>query len=173
HANGEEERQPGGELVHIHALGHGRAHVLDAVGDGEGQFLDIGGSGLLHVVAGNGDGVELGHMVRGVADDVGDDAHRGFGRVDIGVSDHELLEDIVLQGARQLVLGHTLYLGGYNIHGHDGQGGAVHGHGYRHLVEGNAVEQNLHVLNGVDGHSRLAHIAFHPRVVGVVTPVGG
>ncbi len=37
---------------------------------------------------------------------------------------------------------------------------------------GNAVEQDLHVLDGVDGHAGLADIADDARVVGVVAAVG-
>ena len=33
---------------------------------------------------------------------------------------------------------------------------------HRHLVERDAVEQDLHVLDAVDGHARLAHVAFEP-----------
>src|SRR3546814_20393420 len=40
------------------------------------------------------------------------------------------------------------------------------------LVERNAVEEDLHVLDGIDGHARLAGIADDARVVGVVAAVG-
>jgi hypothetical protein len=42
-----------------------------------------------------------------------------------------------------------------------------------HLVERNAVEQDLHVLDRVDRHAGLADIARHARVVAVVAAVGG
>ena len=54
-----------------------------------------------------------------------------------------------------------------------GQHGAVHGHRHRHLVERDLVEQDLHVLDRVDCHARLAHIARHAGVIAVVAPVGG
>ena len=52
------------------------AHVLHAVRQGEGKLLDQVGSGLLHVIAGDGDRVEPGHVLGGEGDDVGDDPHR-------------------------------------------------------------------------------------------------
>jgi DNA-binding GntR family transcriptional regulator len=42
-----------------------------------------------------------------------------------------------------------------------------------HLVQRDAVEQDLHVLHAVDGHAGLAHVAGHARVVAVVAAVGG
>jgi hypothetical protein len=63
HADGEEERQPRREGVDLEALGLGGAHVLDAVGQGEGQLLHAGRPGLLHVVAGDRDGVESRHVL--------------------------------------------------------------------------------------------------------------
>ena len=37
------------------------------------------------MIAGDGDGVELWHMVGGIGHDVGHDAHRGLGWIDEGV----------------------------------------------------------------------------------------
>jgi hypothetical protein len=66
---------------------------------------------FLHVVARDRDRVELGHVLARVLDDVADDLHRRLGRVDVGVADHELLEDVVLDGPGQLVLRHALLFG--------------------------------------------------------------
>ncbi|MNV29280.1 hypothetical protein D3C71_1205000 [compost metagenome] len=54
-----------------------------------------------------------------------------------------------------------------------GQHCAVHGHRYADLVQRDLVEQDLHVLDRVDCHPGLAHVARHAGVVAVVTPVGG
>ncbi len=83
------------------AARQGGAHVFEPVGEGEGQFLHRGRAGFLHVIAGDRDRVEFRHVPGGVFDDVGDDPHRRPGRVDIGVADHELLEDVVLDRARR------------------------------------------------------------------------
>ena len=172
HADGPEERQAGGEGVDGQPGVEAGPDVLDPVGEGIAQ-LEVGrGSGLLHVVPGDRDGVEPGHLRGRVGEDVRDDPHRRGGRVDVGVADHELLEHVVLDRARELGRGDALLLGGQDVEGHDGEDGPVHGHRHRHLVEGDTVEELAHVVDGVDGHARHAHVARHPRVVAVVAPVG-
>jgi hypothetical protein len=87
------------------------ADVLDAVGQRVGE-LEVGRRpGLLDVVAGDRDRVEPRHLLGGVAEDVGDDPHARRRRVDVGVADHELLEDVVLDGPRELLRLHPLLLG--------------------------------------------------------------
>ena len=151
----------------------GRADVFDAVGDRVGQLLGAGRPGFLHVIAGDRDRVVARHVAGGEADDVGDDAHRRLGRIDVGVADHELFEDVVLQRAGELVGRDALLFGGDDVHGHDGQRGAVHGHGDGHLVERDAVEEDLHVLDRIDGDAGLADVADNARVIGVIAAVGG
>ena len=147
------------------------AQVLQTVGQRVGQ-LDVGRCAcLLHVVTRNRNRVELGHVLRGVLEDVGDDAHRELGRVDIGVAHHELLEDVVLNRTRKLVERAALLQTGDDVEGQNGQHGAVHGHRNRHLVERNAVEEHLHVLDRTNRHTGLAHVTNHTRMVGVVAAV--
>ena len=52
--------------------------------------------------------VVLGHVFRRIPEDVPYDAHRRLGGIDEGVADHELFEDVVLDGALEEVLLHTL-----------------------------------------------------------------
>jgi hypothetical protein len=75
------------------------------------------------------------------SEDVADDPHRGRRRIDVGVADHELFEDVVLDGPGQLLRRHALFLGGDDVQRHHRQHRAVHGHRHRHLVERDAVEQ--------------------------------
>ena len=173
HADRPEERQARREGVDVQADLAAAADVLDAVGQGVGE-LEVGGRpGLLHVVAGNADRVELGHVLRRVGEDVRDDPHRGRGREDVGVADHELLEDVVLDGPAQLLGRHALLLGGEDVERQHRQDGAVHGHRHAHLVERDALEQDLHVQDRIDrdpGHADIAHDA---RMVAVVAAMGG
>src|SRR5699024_9379245 len=111
------------------------ADVLHPVGQGVGQLQVGGGPGLLHVVAGAGDGVEARHALGGVGEDVGDDPHRGLGRIDVGVTDHELLEDVVLDGPGKFLGGYTLFLGGDDVQSQDRQYSTVHGHRHAHPVQ--------------------------------------
>ena len=68
---------------------------------------------------------------------------------------------------------HALLLGGHDIEGHHRQHRAVHGHGHRHLIQRNPVEQDLRVQDRVDGHARLADIADHARMIRVIAAMGG
>ena len=81
------------------------------VGQREGELQRLVRPRLLHVVAGDRDRVELRHVLRRVLDDVADDPHARLGRVDVGVADHELLEDVVLDGPRELLRLNPLLLG--------------------------------------------------------------
>jgi hypothetical protein len=53
-------------------------------------------SRFLDVIAGDRDRVELRHVRRRVLDDVAHDPHARRRRIDVGVADHELLQDVVL-----------------------------------------------------------------------------
>ena len=113
-ANGPEEGQTRCELVDLQAHRLASADVVDSVGQGVGH-LDVGGrAGLLHVVAGDGDGVPLRHVRAGEGKDVGDDPHRGQRRVDVRVTNHELLEDVVLDRSGELLGLGALLLSGNN-----------------------------------------------------------
>ena len=173
HADRPEERQPRRELVDVETRLDAGAHVLDAVGERVGELEILRRPGLLHVIAGDRDRVELRHVLRGVRKNVGDDADRGRGRIDVGVPHHELFEDVVLDRARQLDLRHALFLGGDDVERQDRQHGAVHGHGHAHFVERNPREQRAHVVDRVDGDTRHADVASHARMVTVVAAVGG
>ena len=112
-------------------------------------------------------------MPRGVAEDVGDDAHRGFGRIDVGVPHHELFEDVVLDGAGELLRRHALLLARDDEEGEHGKHRAVHGHRHRHLLERNPRKQRAHVVDGIDGDARHADVTAHARMVAVVAAVRG
>ena len=97
---------------------------------------------------------------------------RRSGRIDVGVADHELLEDVVLDRAGELFRRHALFLGGDDVERHDRQHRAVHGHRHGHLVERDAGEQRPHVVDRVDRDARHADVAGDARMVAVVAAVG-
>ena len=171
HADPEEEAQPRSELVHVQAGVYGRADVFQAVGQRIAQLLHRRGAGLQHVVAGNRNGIESRHVAGAEGDDVAHDPHGGRRRIDIGVADHEFLENVVLHGPGQVPETGALLFRRHDVHRHDRQHRPVHGHGNRHVLKRNAVEQALHVLDGIDGHPGLADIAQRSRVVRVVAAV--
>ena len=161
HADAEKERQPAGEFVDREPLALRRPDIFHPVGQRIGQFLRQRRAGLLHVVAGNRNRIEFRHFLRCVFDDVGNDPHRRFGRIDIGVADHELLQNVVLNGAGEPRPVDTLLLTGNDEHGQHRQHRAVHRHRHAHLAERDAVKEDFHVLDTVDRHAGLADIADH------------
>ena len=66
---------------------------------------------------------------------------------------------------------HALLLGRDDVERHDRQHRAVHRHRDRHLVERDLIEEDLHVLDRVDRHARLADVADDALVVRVVAAV--
>src|SRR3546814_12839464 len=96
HADSEEERKTTGELVYIKSRSHSVAHIFGTIRNGEGQFLHLCRTGFLHMIARDGDAVELRHVLRGIAENVRNDPHRRFWRINVGVADHELLLNVVL-----------------------------------------------------------------------------
>ena len=146
--------------------------VFEAVRQRVGQLQVGGRAGLLHVVARDGDRVELGHVRRGVLEDVRDDLHRGGRRIDVGVPHHVLLQDVVLDRPRELLRLHALLQGRDDVEGEHREHRAVHRHGNTDTIQRDAGEERLHVQDGIHGDARLAHVAHHPGVVAVVAPVG-
>ena len=125
------------------------------------------------MVAGNRNAVEQRHLERGELDDVGHDSHTGRGRIDVGIANHELLENVVLHRPGKFGSRHALLLARYDESSQNGQHRPVHGHRDRHPLERNAAKEYLHVLHRIYSHARLAHVAQHSRVVRIETPVGG
>ena len=169
HTDAPEKREPSRESIDVEPLGHRRTHVIQSVGNRERQLEITRRSGFLHMVARNTDRIELRHLFRGVLDDIGNNPHRGSRRINIGIPNHELLEDIVLDRPGELVSGDALLLTRNYEAGKHRQDSTVHRHGYRHLVQRNLVEEHLHVFDGINGNASLAHITHHTRMIGIVT----
>ena len=173
HADRPEERQARGEAVDVEPGLDAGADIFDAVGQRVGQLEVLRRAGLLHVIAGDRDRIELRHVLRRVGENVGDDAQARPGRIDVGVAHHEFFEDVVLDRAAELFRRDALLLSGDDVERHDRQHRAVHGHRHRHLVERDAREQRPHVVDGIDGDAGHADIASDARMVGVIAAVGG
>ena len=171
HANRKEERKATGEEINIESLGQRGADVFLAIGNREREFLNRGRSGFLHVVAGNRNRVELWHFIRRVIDDVGNDAHAWRRWIDVGVADHELFENVVLNGSGKKCPIDALLFTCDNKHGEDRNDGAIHGHRHAHLIERDFLEQDLHVFDRINRYAGLTDIANHIRVIRVVAAV--
>ena len=74
---------------------------------------------------------------------------------------------------RSLSGGDPLLFRHRQVHGQEHGARGVDGHGGGHLVQGDALEEALHVGQGVDGHPHLAHLALGQGVVRVIADLGG
>ena len=99
HADAEEKAEARREFIHVHTGSNSRAHIFTPVRKRECQLLHQIRARLLHVITRDRDRVELRHVIRGVFDDIADDLHRWFWRIDIGVAHHEFFQNIILNGA--------------------------------------------------------------------------
>ena len=184
HPEGEEEGEVRREVVDVHAAREVCLDVGEAVGEGERELRDGVRARLGDVVAGDRHRVEVAHAV---ADepllDVAHHLQRELGGEDAGVLALVLLEDVRLHGAADvrerprpdlLRLVRTglapvlvpeavepLVDGRVQEHRQDRRRGAVDGHGHRGrgITEVEAVVEGLHVVEGGDGHPRVAHLA--------------
>ena len=164
----EEEGKPRCKVVDVHAAGDAPTHVLQPVAEGECQLLRGGGTCLPDVVTGDRNRIPLRHVLRAEFHGVYHQSHRRFGREDIFLLRDEFFENVVLDGAAQLVRTHALVLGCGDIHRPDDRGRRVDGHARGHLIERNAIQQDLHILQRRDSNAALAEFPQSLRLVGVV-----
>ncbi len=124
------------------------------------------------MVTGDGDRVPSRQVFVAVRERVADQPQRVRGRVDVGAAGDVLLEDVVLHRPAQPGEVHALLLGDELVQQQQHRGGRVDRHGGRDLGQRQAVEQQPHVVQGVDRDADLAHLAGGQRVVGVQAHLG-
>ena len=165
---GEEEGQARGESVDLEPGVDGGLDVGDAVGEGECELLHGSSPCLAHVVAADADGVPAWDVLGAILEHVGDEAHGVSGRVDVGASRDVLLEDVVLQRAVELRRVDALLPADGDVERQEDGGSGVDGHRGTDLVEGDALEEHLHVGEAGYGNARASDLAGREGVVGVV-----
>ena len=99
----EEERQARGEVVDGHAAGQALFDVVKAVGQRERQLLRGRRAGLADVVAGDRHRVPLRHVPGAILDHVAHQPHARLRREHELVLGVELLEDVILERAAELL----------------------------------------------------------------------
>jgi hypothetical protein len=120
-------------------------HVLEAVAQRVRQLLYRRGARLPDVVAADGDGVVLRRVLRAPLEHVHDELQRRLRRVDPRVLRLVLLQDVVLDGAPQLVRRHALLLRRHDVEAEQDDGRPIDGHGDGDVAQRDAVEQRFHV----------------------------
>jgi hypothetical protein len=161
----EEESEAGREVVDLESPRQGRLDVGDRVGEREGDLLHRRAPLLADVVAGDRDRVPLRDALAAVLEDVGGQPHRRLGRIDVVAAGDVLLEHVVLDRPPELVRGDVLLLADELVEQEQDPRRGVDRHRGGDLVEGDLVEADAHVLDGVDGDAGAPHLALAERVV--------
>ena len=78
-----------------------------------------------------------------------------------------LLQDVVLNGALELLGVGALTTGDQYVERQQNGGCRIDGHGRSDLIERDVIEQQFHVGDGSDGDAHLSHFAGGERMVGV------
>ena len=171
HGDAPEEGKTRCEFIYVKAHVHAGTDVFDTVGEGVGKLQVCGSSSFLDVVTGDGDGVEARHHHRGVFEDVGDDAHGWLRWVDVGVTHHELFQNVILNSSGKFFRGYALFFSCDDVERQDREDGTVHGHGDGDAAEVDTFEELAHIQDGVNGHTCHADVTNNSFVVGVVAAV--
>ena len=155
----------GGKSINVHPGFDAGTQVFQSICEGVSKFNISRSPRLLHVVTTDGDGIKFWHVLRSKFKDIGNNFHGRRWRIDIGVANHKLFQDIILYRSAQLLHRDSLLLGGNNIKCQDWQHCTVHGHRNRHDVQWDLIEQDLHVEDGVYGNTCLTHVTHNPLMI--------
>ncbi len=165
--NVKEERHPRHEVVDVEPGGNAPLHVLEAVDERERELLYRRRARFADVVARHRDRVPLGHLARPEAERVDDEVHRRpLGHDPFALRD-VLLETVVLDRAAECGERIAAFLRGSEVHRPHDRRGSVDRHRRRDLVDGDLVEQDLHVADRVDRDALATDLATRKRIVGI------
>ena len=92
----------------------------------------------------------------------------GRGRINVFLLRDVFLENVVLDGAGNLLPVGALLFRHDQIHRPEHAGRRIDGHRGGDVFEADAVEENLHIFERIDGDAALADLAFAGRMIGVV-----
>ena len=129
--------------------------------------------GFLHMIARNRNRIELGHIGRGIFDNIRDNAHRRLGRINIGVAHHKFFENIVLNSARKHLAIMALLFTCYDEIGQNRDHRTVHRHRDGYFIKRDSFKKDFHILNAVNRNAGFAHIAYNARVIAVIAAMRG
>ena len=163
----EEEGELRREFVDAEAGVKRGLHVGDAVGEGEGDFLNGGRARFADVVAGDGDGVPAGEFVAAPGKNIGDDAHGRAHGINVRAAGDVFLQNVVLHGAGKFLQIGALLFGHGDVEAEKNRGGGVDGHGGGNFFERDAFEERFHIFERIDGYADFADFAARACVIRV------
>ena len=117
----------------------------------------------------DGDGIEFWHVPGRKFENISNDFHRRRRRIDIGVSYHELLQDVILYCTIQVGQRDALFFRCNNIKCKYRKNRAIHSHRDRHFSKRDLVKKDLHILHAINGNPGFTDIPENPGVIGVIT----
>ena len=171
--NVEEEGNSGGEGIDGQTRLQTGLHVGDGVAQGECQLLDGRRPRLADVIAAHRDRIPLRQVPAAVADQVGDQPHGSLGGIDVGSPGDVLLQNVILNRARQMLRRDLPAPRQGDQQGQQHRGGGVDRHRDRDPVERDSPEELLHVAQTVDSHAGSAHLSGRHGRIGVHAHLGG
>ena len=172
-----EERDAADRLLEL--LGREAAPLADGVEDGhgvgerEGQLLRRRRPRLLQVVRADVRGVPPRDAVQAVIVHIDDQPHRVAGWEDVRPARQVLLDEVVLRRALEHLRVDAPLLGERDVEREQPHGRRVDGHRRVDLLDRDAVEEDVEVVDGVDRDADLADLGLGDRVVGAVAALGG
>ena len=163
-----EKRKPRGKVIHRQPRRNPRLHVGEAVGQGEGQLLHRRGARLADMVAADADRIPARHLLGGKGKDIGDQPQRGLRGKDPRFLGGILLENIVLNGAADALQRHPLLQRRRHIEAPQHRRRPVDRHRGGDLIEGDPLEEHLHILQRIDSHAAAADLSQRAVMVGII-----
>src|SRR5919108_4167133 len=110
HGAAEKERKPWSKIINLKSSACASIDIFNCICKREGQLLHSVTASFSHVVAGNADWIPLWNFFRAILNHVTDQAHRWFGRVNVGISCNVFFQNVVLSRATQLARWYSLCL---------------------------------------------------------------
>ena len=162
-----EEGKLGGKSVDLEPGFDCRFHIGQSVIQGKGQLLHGRRSGFANVVPADADWVPFRNLFAGKSDGIDNQSEMWFRREEPLLLCNVFFEDVVLKSASELVKRNSSPLRHRQIHRKENGGRAIDCHGRGHLIEGNTLEEALHVFERGNRHSTIANLPAGPWIVGI------
>jgi hypothetical protein len=147
-------------------------HIRDSIRQRERHFLHGSGACFADVITRDRDRIPIWNFLRAKRKYIGDESHGWRRRENVRAARHVLFENVVLDGAAQLVHIRALTLRHRNVHRQQNARRRVDGHRSRNFVQRNLVEQLLHIADGRNRNAHLAHFALRDRIIRIVPNLG-
>ena len=135
-------------------------HISKSICQSKCQFLRRGRTCFPNVVAADGNRIEFWHVFGAISQHIRNDTHGWFRREDPFLLGNEFLQDIILEGAAELIQWHTLFFCYSNIKCKENNGRTVNGLGNRNLTQIDAVKKCFHVRERRNTDATFPYFSF-------------